>query len=143
MDLRDLAGERSISNEDGGSNGDGLWKTLVRASDLGGISLDGVVDDDLERLTCNDINRLVVPVEARSNLWTLGVQHHGAILIWSCLQSLLQVLQRLSMRLVVSVGEVKSSDVHASIEHLDQHVSVPAGWSIQKLEERQLTQGCK
>ena len=28
---------------------------------------------------------------------------------------------------MVSVGEVKSGDVHAGVEHLDEHVGVPAG----------------
>lgn len=30
---------------------------------------------------------------------------------------------------VVSVREVKSGNVHASVEHLDEHVGVPAGGS--------------
>ena len=28
---------------------------------------------------------------------------------------------------VITVGEVETSDVHASVEHLHEHISVPAG----------------
>ena len=30
---------------------------------------------------------------------------------------------------MVSVGEVETGDIHACIEHLDQHVNIPAGGS--------------
>lgn len=30
---------------------------------------------------------------------------------------------------VITVGEVETSDVHASVEHLHEHISVPAGRS--------------
>ena len=30
---------------------------------------------------------------------------------------------------MIAVREVETGDVHASIEHLDEHVGVPAGWS--------------
>ena len=30
---------------------------------------------------------------------------------------------------VIAVRKVETRDIHASIEHLDEHVNVPAGWA--------------
>ena len=30
---------------------------------------------------------------------------------------------------MISVGEVKTGNVHTGVEHLDEHVNIPAGWS--------------
>ena len=30
---------------------------------------------------------------------------------------------------MVTVREVETGDVHARVEHLDQHLGVPAGWA--------------
>ena len=32
--------------------------------------------------------------------------------------------------LVISVGEVKSGDIHSTVEHFYEHVNIPAGGSI-------------
>ena len=34
-----------------------------------------------------------------------------------------------STYVVITVREVETGDVHASIKHLDEHVNVPAGWA--------------
>lgn len=131
MHLSDLAGKGSISNEDWRSNADCLGKTLVGTSDLGVVSLDGVVSHDLQGLSSLDVDWLVVSKESSSDLWSLGVEHDSAVLVWSLLEGLSQVVDRLGMSLVVSVREVQSSNVHTSIEHLDEHLNIPAGWSKQ------------
>ena len=30
---------------------------------------------------------------------------------------------------MITVGEVKASDVHAGVEHLNEHFNIPAGWA--------------
>ena len=30
---------------------------------------------------------------------------------------------------MVTVRKVETSDIHASVKHLDEHISVPAGWA--------------
>ena len=134
MDLGDFAGEGTISDEDGGSWTDGGWKTLVGASNLGGVTFDGIVDHDLKGLSCDELNWLGISQKTGSNLWTLGVEHNGTGLIWSLLKGLLKVLKRLSMGFVITVGEIKSCDVHSSVKHLDEHINIPAGWSVKMLK---------
>ena len=56
----DLARQSSISDEDSGADVDSLWQGFVRASNLLGVTLDGVVNADLELLTCNDIDWFVI-----------------------------------------------------------------------------------
>lgn len=36
---------------------------------------------------------------------------------------------RVATYLMVTVREVETGDVHARVEHLDQHLGVPAGWA--------------
>jgi hypothetical protein len=74
----------------------------------------------------------VILQETGSNLWTLGIKQESALLIWSLLESFSKVFQSLSMRFVISMREVKSSDIHASVKHLDEHLDIPACWSIAK-----------
>jgi hypothetical protein len=45
------------------------------------------------------------------------------------LECLLQVLNTLSMSFVITVREVQSCNVHACVNHLDEHVNIPTRWS--------------
>lgn len=128
-DFLDFTGKTSISNEDFLSNLDGCAETFVRASNLGVVSLKGIVSGDDQFLVLDEFDCLVVLQHSSSDFRSLGVEHDGARLSWSLLQSLSQVGNRSSVGLVVSMREVQSGNVKSSIEHLYKHFSVPAGWS--------------
>jgi len=49
------------------------------------------------------------------------------VFVGPLLKSLAEVVNAHAVGLVVSVGEVEAADVHAGVEHLDEHVDVPAG----------------
>ena len=135
----DSAGKRSISNKDGWSNLHGGWKTWVRACNSSIISQEFIISHDLQTLTSGEFNWLVILEEPSSNLWTFGIKQEGALLVWSLLEGFSQVVQSLSVRLVITVREVQSSDIHACVKHLDKHINIPAWWSTQKIKHTQFT----
>ena len=80
-----------------------LRQCFVGARNLLGVALDGIVGDDLKRLICEKLDRLVVSQHSSSNLRSLGVQHDRDLLVRSLLQGLPEVVNTLTMCFVVSV----------------------------------------
>ena len=116
MDLGDFAGEGTVSDEDGASNANSLGKALVGTGNSGVITLLRVVCNDLKSLAGGELDWLVVSQHSSSDLWSLGVEHDGAGLVWSLLEGLSQVVEGHTVSLVVTVGEVQSADVKSRIE---------------------------
>ena len=113
MDLGDFAGERSIGNVDNGANLDGLWEGPVGAGNARVVTFDGVVGDDLQRLSCDELNRLVVDEQSSADLRALRVKHDSASLVRALLECLSQVGHGLTVRL--SVGK-KSNKLAGCME---------------------------
>ena len=119
VDFGNLASERSIGNEDGGSNLYGSHETLVRACDHRVVTEMGVISANFQSLICSKFNCLSILQHTSSNLWALGVEHNGASLSWSLCKSFPQVGEGLAMRTVITMTEVASSNVHTRVEHLN------------------------
>ena len=129
LDLSDFASERAVSNVDNGSNLDGVGESSVGAGDASVVTFDGVVGDNLQVLSGNELNVLAVDEFTSADLGSLGVEHDSAGLVGALLESLSQVSDGSSVRDVISVGEIETSDIHAGVEHLHEHLDIPAGGS--------------
>lgn len=125
----DSTSERAVSDVDSRSNFDSLWEGRVGAGDFVDITFDGVIGDNLQVLSSLEGDGSVIDEETSTNLGTLSVEHDGTGLIWSLLESLSEVGNGASVGLVVTMREVETGNIHASVEHLDKHVDVPAGRS--------------
>jgi hypothetical protein len=119
VDFGNLASERSVGNEDSGSNLYGSHETLVRASDHGVVTEMGVISANFQSLICCKFNGLSILQHTSSNLWALGIEHNSAVLTWSLSESLSQVVEGLAMGSVITVTEIKSSNIHSSVEHFN------------------------
>lgn len=106
MNFSDLTRKRSISNENGRSNVHSLWQRFVGASNLLGISFNGVVSADLQLLTGNKLDWFIISQHSGSNFGSLGIKHDSHLLVRSLLQSFLQILDTLPMRLMIAMGEI-------------------------------------
>jgi hypothetical protein len=99
LNFSDLASERAVGDVDKRANLDGFGQCLVGAGDAGVVTFDGVVGDNLQVLTRCNLDGLVVHKQSSADLGALGVQHDGARLVRALLQSLLEVRDRLAVRL--------------------------------------------
>ena len=129
MNFCDLASERSVCDEDSRSDVHSLWQRFVGASDLLCIALKCVVSGYLQLLASNELDWLVISQHASSDLRSLGVKHDADLFVRSLFECFLQVLNTLSVSLVVTVRKVQSCNVHACVNHLDEHVNIPTRWS--------------
>jgi hypothetical protein len=118
--------EGSIGNEDGRSNLHSGGKLWIRASDASVVTKEGVVGHDLKILSSGKLDWLGVLQHTSSDFRTLGVEQNSACLVRSLLEGLSKVIKRLSMGLVVTVGEVASGNVHSSVQHFNEHINIPA-----------------
>lgn len=100
-DLSNFASDGAISDEDGGAGLNALGKSFVRAGDSLVVSLDRVISHDQQLLSCSQIHRLVVSEHTSSDLRALSVQHDSASLVGSLLQSLLNIIDSLTMGLLI------------------------------------------
>ena len=101
---------------------------LVSAADAGVVTLNVGVGNNFEVLPSDEVNGLVLE-EASADFGALSVKHDGDGFVGALLKGFLQVEDRLAVGLVVTMGEVEAGNVHASVNHLDEHVNVPAGWA--------------
>ena len=99
LDLSDFASERTVSNVDNGSNLDGVGESSVGAGDASVVTFDGVVGDNLQVLSGNELNVLAVDEFTSADLGSLGVEHDSAGLVGALLESLSQVSDGSSVRL--------------------------------------------
>ena len=105
-----------------------MRQTLVRARKSSVVTLDGVVSDDLKSLANNEVDWLSLLQDSSADFRTLGVKHQGDGLVGSLLESGLQVVYRCLVRFVVTVRKVKTCNIHACVNHFNEHVDIPAGW---------------
>ena len=98
-DFSDLDSQRSISDVHDGANLNGGWERLVGASNTGVVSLDLVVSGDLELLVLDELNWGSVLELSGTDLWSLGVKHDSAGLVWALLEGLLKVSDRFAVGL--------------------------------------------
>ena len=132
MNFRDLASKGSVSYEDGRSDMHRLRQRFVGASDLLSVTLNCVISANLKLLTGSKLNWLVISQHASSDLRSFGVKHDADLFVGSLFECLLQVLNTLSVGLVITMREVQSCNVHASVNHLDEHINIPTRWSKTK-----------
>jgi len=78
----------------------------------------------------------VVLQKSGSNFRSLGVEQNCASFVRSLLESLSQIIERFAMGLMITVGEVKSCHIHSGVEHLDEHVNIPASRSTNSNEHQ-------
>jgi len=126
-DLSHFAGERAVSDIDDLADRDGLGKGAVRARDASVVALNCVVRGDLEILSGLESDRFVVDEVASADLRALSIEHDSAGLIRALLESFPEVGNAHAVGFVVTVREVETGDVHAGVEHADEHLGVPAG----------------
>jgi len=129
FELLNFAGKGTISNEDGLANLDAGGETRVGAGDLRVVTLEGkvVFGGDLKILAHFEIDVLTVLEVTSADLGSLGVEHESNALVWALSQSQLKLLDHLTVGLVVTMGEVKTSNVKASIDHREELIFSAAG----------------
>ena len=91
LDFSDFASEGAVSNVDNRSNLDGVGESSVGASNASAVTFDGVVGDNLQALSGNELNVLSIDKFTSADLRSLGVEHDGAGLVGALLESLSQV----------------------------------------------------
>jgi hypothetical protein len=78
-------------------------------------------------LVLGELNIRATDELASADLGTFGVEHEGDMLVRALLEGLIQIVDLLAVRLVVAVGEVETGDIHAGVDHLNEHLGGVAG----------------
>ncbi|GIX60969.1 uncharacterized protein BcabD6B2_04040 [Babesia caballi] len=127
--LSHRATQASIGDEDGAPDADRLGQQGVRARDALVVPLHLVVGRDLERLPLRKRHWLVLLEQSGSDLRPLGVQQQAQVGFRALLHGFAHHLERLALRLVVSMGEVEAADVHSRVDEGDHRLRVGDGGS--------------
>lgn len=80
-------------------------------------------------MVLGELNVLATDEFASADFWTLGVEHEGDVLVRALLEGLIEVVDLLAMGLVVAMGKVEAGDIHAGVNHLNEHLGGVAGWA--------------
>jgi hypothetical protein len=78
-------------------------------------------------LASGETNVLTLLQNSGTDFWSLGLKDNGNDFVGALLKAGLEVGNELTVGLVIALGEVETSNVHAGINHLDDLVNIIAG----------------